>query len=150
MPMIGIIVDDIESTPFMHTMFRELNKLSETRDYYLFANQVKTLPTHNKFCILQQIEALQHQGTLISTSLINTQILANCLTCTNKYYYVYDLDWMKMNNFNSKQLINIFLNEEINLLARSDSHYQVLSKNFQSPVGIVSNWDHRAIAEYIE
>lgn len=148
--MIGIIVDDIESTPFMHTMFRELNKLSETHECYVFANQVKSLPTHNKFCILQQIEALQHQGILISTSLMTSQILANCLTCKSKYYYVYDLEWRNLNTFNEKQLTKIFLNEEINLLTRSDSHYQVLSKNFQPPVGIVRNWDHRAIAEYIE
>jgi hypothetical protein len=149
MPMIGIIVDDIESTPFMHTLFRELNKLSETHDCYLFANQVKTLPAHNKFCILQQIEALQHQGKLISTSLINTQILANCLTCEKKYYYVYDLDWMKMQNFNSRQLTTIFLNKDINLLSRSESHYKVLSKNFKAPAGIVHNWNHKQIAEYI-
>jgi len=147
--MIGIIVDDIESTPFMHTLFRELNKLSKNNDCYLFANQVKTLPAHNDFCILQQIEALQHRGILISTSLVNTQILANCLTCTSKYYYVYDLDWMAMKNFNSRQLTNIFLNKEINLLARSESHSRVLSKSFKPPVGIVHNWNHKQIAEYI-
>lgn len=147
--MIGIIVDDIESTPFMHTLFRELNKLSENYDCYLFANQVKALPTHNNFCILQQIEALEHQGTLISTSLINTQILANSLTCEEKYYYVYDLDWTRMQNFNSKQLTTIFLNKDINLLARSESHYEVLRKNFKPPKGIIHNWNHQQIAEYI-
>jgi len=147
--MIGIIVEDIESTPFMHSMFRELNKLSQDYECYVFANQVKSLPTHNKFCILQQIEALQHQGVLISTSLTTSQILANCLTCINKYYYVYDLEWRNLKAFNEKQLTKIFLNEEINLLTRSESHYKVLSKNFKAPAGIVRNWNHKQIAEYI-
>lgn len=147
--MIGIIVNDIESTPFMHTLFRELNNLSKDHECYLFANQVKALPMYNNFCILQQIEALQHKGTLIATSLITSQVLANCLTCKDKYYYVYNLEWMNLGKFNSKQITSIFLNKEINLLARSESHSKVLNKNFKSPVGIVHNWNHKQIAEYI-
>jgi len=54
-----------------------------------------------------------------------------------------------MKNFNSRQLETIFLNKEINLLARSESHSKVLHKNFKSPVGIVHNWDHKQIAKYI-
>lgn len=147
--MIGIIVNDIESTPFMHTLFRELNNFSKEHECYLFANQVRSLPMHNNFCILQQIEALQHKGTLIATSLVTSQIVANCLTCENKYYYIYDFDWTALGNFNEKQITRILLNKEINLLARSESHYNVLRKNFKAPKGIVHNWNHKQIAEYI-
>lgn len=139
--MIGIIVDNVINSPQMYVLFRELNKLAKEQDCYLFANVVESLPMNHNFAILQQIEALHHKGVLIATSMLNAQVVANSLTPSSKYYYVWGPEWKNLNQFGSQQLKNIYYNGEMKLIARSESHFQLLSSLFQTPHGVVYNWN---------
>lgn len=140
--MIGIITESIDANFSHHyLLFETLNKLSESYDCYLFTNKVISLPTNNKFAILQQVEAMSHSGILIGTSIFNTQIVSKCLTATKKYFYIWHPEWMYFNNFYTKQLNNIFYNDEINLITRSNSHYKLIKNLFKQPIGTVYNWD---------
>lgn len=147
--MIGIVVDNISSDVKNYVMFRELNKLSETHNCFVFTNQIAGLPMNNKFAILQQVEALSHSGVLIATNLMNAQIVRNSLTASKKYFYVYDLDWTKISQFHSKQLTNIFYNDEMELISRSKSHSDILTKLFKKPKSVVYNWNNKELIEAI-
>ena len=147
--MIGVLADKIIGTPQYHFMFKALNELSKTQDVYLFVSEVKQLPRENKFAIMQQVEALHHPGVLIGTSMLNTQIVANCLTATRKFYYISHFEWMYLTKFGAHQLDNIFYNDEIELIAGSTSHANLLSKLFKPPAGIVYNWDKGSLEKVI-
>ena len=138
--MLGVIVDTIENNIHTDVMFRELNKISKTEQCFLFTNSTRSMPRKNKFTILQQVEALCHKGTLIATSLLNAQIAKKSLTATNKFIYMHDFDWMNFNAFYASQLQEIILDEEINILSRSNTHYDIMKKLFKEPKGIVYNW----------
>jgi len=86
---IGIIVDAIANTSSHYLLFEALNNLTARHSVFLFANNTHSLPMQNKFCILQQIHAMHHNGVLISTSLSTAQIAINCLTAKSKYYYIW-------------------------------------------------------------
>ena len=140
--MIGIITETVDANfSYNYVLFNTLNKLSESYDCYLFTNKVVSLPVKNKFAILQQIEAMNHSGILIGTSIFNAQIVAKCLTASQKYFYVWYPEWIIFNNFYNKQLNNIFYNEELNLITRSDNHFNLINRLFKSPIGTVYNWD---------
>ena len=98
------------------------------------------MPMHNKFTILQTIEAMSHQGTLVSTSLLTSQVVKNSLTAKKKLYYMTDIDWLRINNFSFDQMIGIFHDKEIEIVTRSKSHENIVSKMFKPPVGTVFNW----------
>lgn len=140
--MIGIVVDTIEAEHSKdYLLFKTLNDLSENYDCYLFANNIKSLPMNNKFAILQQIEALNHSGILIATSIFNAQIVLKSLTATEKYFYIWNPEWMFFNTFFTKQINSIFYNKELNLITRSDGHFSLIQKLFKEPIATVYNWD---------
>lgn len=147
--MIGIIVDEIVGSPQNHFMFKTLNQLSETQDVYLFTSGVKHLPMENKFAIMQQVEALHHPGVLIGTSMLSSQVVANCLTATKKYYYPWHFEWMHLQQFGAQQIDKIFYHDEMELIARSTSHAKLYSQLFKQPAGIVYNWDRESLEKVI-
>jgi len=139
--MIGVVADNVVNNPQNYILFRELNKLAQDEDCYLFTNSVQSLPMNHNFAILQQVEALKHSGVLIATSMLNAQIVANCLTARDKYYYVWCPEWVNLQQFGSQQLKKIFYNNDVKLIARSTSHWNLLAKMFQEPHSIIYNWD---------
>ena len=138
--MLGIVTEEINNDPKNYIMFRELNKLSGQIPCYVFANNVRSLPMKNEFTILQQIEAMSHQGTLIGTSIISSQVVSKSLTPKNKIIYLWDLEWSKLSNFNAKQVQSLFLNKEIDIVTRSEKHKEIFSKLFRPTEKVVYNW----------
>lgn len=147
--MIGIVVDSIDTDLKSYIMFRELNRLSETQNCFVFTNEIRGLPLQNKFAILQQVQAMSHSGVLIATNIMNAQIVSNSLTPSKKYFYVWDLEWNKLSSFQSKQLTRIFYNDDIELISRSKSHSNILEKLFKKPESIVHNWNHKELLKAV-
>lgn len=138
--MIGIVVDEINNDPKSYVMFRELNKISGRVPCFVFTNGIRGLPMKNEFTILQQIEALSHQGTLIGTSIMSSQIVAKSLTARKKLLYMWDLEWSKLENFHASQVQSLFLNKELDVIARSDKHKEVFSKLYKNTDKVIYNW----------
>jgi hypothetical protein len=147
--MIGVVVDNIFNCPQQYLLFRTLNELVKTHDCYVFTNTIQSLPIQNKFCILQHVEAMSHKGTLIATSILNAQIVANSLTPQKKLFYVWYPEWATLQNFGNHQLTKILYNDDMQLVARSHSHHHLLQKLFKTPVGVVCNWNLDQLREVI-
>ena len=147
--MIGILVDNIANDTFNYCMFRELNRLSKKEQCFVFTNNIEGLPMQNNFAILQQVDALAHQGTLIATNLLNCQVLANSLTAEKKFMYLWSFDWMNFSALEASSLNNMLHNEEIDIITRSKSHEQVVKKMFKAPKGVVYNWRANEILKAI-
>jgi len=139
--MIGFMVDVVEDNSEQYAMFRSINQLSQMHECYLFSNTVLSLPIQNHFAILQQVEAMDHKGILVGTSLFTAQMIANCLTCTDKYYYLLYPEWTSLSGFGSSQLNVIFHHEEMELITKSNSHAKLVGDLFKQPKGVVYNWD---------
>jgi len=147
--MIGVIADDIVYSPQSYFLFKALNELSVSNDCYLFASSVQHLPMNNNFAIMQQLEALHHPGILISTSMMNTQILAHSLTASKKYYYMWSFEWCALKQFGANQLDHIFHNDEINIIARSNTHADKVAQLFKPTVGVAYNWNAKQIQKVL-
>jgi len=138
--MIGIVTEEIINNPKFYVMFRELNKLSDQMPVFVFSNGVRQLPIKNKFTILQQIEAMSHQGTLIATDILSSQVVAKSMTPKKKLLYLQDLEWTKLQNFQAQQVSNLFLNTQLEVVVRSEKHKEVVSKLFRPVDKVVYNW----------
>ena len=147
---IGIIVEEISSNSHDYIMINSLNEISKNYDCCIFTNIIKDMPIKNNFAILQMSNAFNHTGTLISTNIVTTQILCNCLMAKNKYYYINSLEWPNVNNLKNSSLHKIYYNNEIELIASSRSHFNLLSKLFKKPSHVISLWDHEKIGELLK
>ena len=147
--MIGIVTDHISNNIKNYLMFRELNKLSKTQDCYLFANSIESLPMKNEFCILQQVEAMSHAGTLMSTSLITTQIVQNALPAKRKIFYMWYPDWSDYDNIRTTQLTNILTDKSIEIVTRGTDQAKLMESMFGRECGILRNWDSESLERLV-
>ena len=69
------------------------------------------------FNIMQQTKSYSFEGTLITDNLLLTQCLHHNIYTKKKYYYVWNLDWMLLDNLRFSQLGVPFFNDEIELIA---------------------------------
>ena len=99
--------------------------------------------------MLQQASAFEHKGILISTSMLNTRVMNNTLLATKKYFYVQNLEWSGVENLMYPELESLIHNPELDLIARGETHFSVLSKAFKTPKHTIINWDHEDIEREI-
>jgi len=147
--MLGIVVDNVINTPSQYLMFTALNEISKTHNCYVFAGKVIQLPQKPRFAIMQQVEAFGHRGVLIGTSILSSQIVEKALMASRKYYYLWSLEWMGLDGFDESQLDNIYCSDEMQLIARSSTHYNKISQYFKPPSHIIYNWNTSSLLEIL-
>jgi hypothetical protein len=100
---------------------------------------------------LQQSHAWGFDDILISTSIETTKVLTNCIRPRRKLFYVYDLEWYyQPPGISYKDLQKVYLNPEIDLIARSESHFELISKCWKKPIGVLHDYDYKEFIKIIE
>src|SRR5438270_13265760 len=62
------------------------------------------------FATMQVYEAYSFDGPLIATNLNLANKLLSCFGTNKKYFYVWDLEWLRMQNKNFEKLHHIYTN----------------------------------------
>lgn len=97
--------------------------------------------------VLQKAQAFNFDGTVITHDLAMVQELRNMVYAKKRYIYLYDFDWMRIENLHFSHLKTTLMNDEIDIIARSDSHYKLISELFKKPKYIMKYWDVNVLKE---
>ena len=143
--MIGVLTDKIQFNQQSIFLVKNFNQLNETNNCCIFCNEMHNRPVDVHFNIMQQTKSYCFQGTLITDSLLLTQSLHYNIYTKKKYYYVWNLDWIHLEKLRFSQLKIPFYNNEIELIARSQSHAEVLEQLFKKPKYIMEDWDWKVL-----
>ena len=89
-------------------------------------------------------------GIGISTTLEEAQILLKSNNNSDKYLYLWDMEWLKR-SINYSQACSILLDKRLKIIARSKSHAQII-ENFcnKKPIGIVEDWNKEQLLALLE
>lgn len=148
----GIIINSLNYYQQPLYLFKSLNELAIKRpdiDAYVFRENPGIFPTSTSFAIMSVKEAWSFDGPIISTDLQSTTKLINCPCPTKKYFYVWDLEWIYNKDSQFKDFYDIYQHNDINLIARSKSHYDVIKNAWKEPVGIMENFEHERLIEFL-
>lgn len=140
---LGAIVNNLGPSQMSFYMIKEFNKLATDLEmsascYY---NNLAA-PVHDSLFACMNIYSLANfHGFAISTDLESTQILLNSNNNSKKYFYVWDLEWIRRTiSFNVAS--SLFRDERISILARSNSHKDAIENMCNKSVrGIVNDWN---------
>lgn len=145
--MIGILKNNISRSHKDFFAIRSVNQVSRTSlPSCLFCNTIDpNFPLTIETTVLQQIEAFSFEGVLITDDLLLTQMLVNIPCAKKRYLYIYDMEWKYINGLRFTQLEPIFYNEDIDLIVRSEYHFDLVSKLFKPPAHIMEYWDHNVL-----
>ena len=147
--MIGILKTEIKTIDRDYFVVDNLNKLTyTTTNNSLFCNDVHpNFPLYINTNMLQRVSAHSFSGILITDELNLTQDLINITYAKKKFLYLYNLDWMYVQNPQFSFLKSALLNDRIELIARTKQHFDIIQGLFKTPKYIMSEWDYKTLIE---
>ncbi len=91
-----------------------------------------------------------YHGVAISTTLKETEVMLKSSNASNKYFYVWDLEWL-YNSLYFERAMRIMRDDRLKIIARSRSH-AIAIENFcnKKPIGIVADWNKDQLLEVIK
>lgn len=152
---LGILLNNLGPNQLAYSSIRSNNLFVDDApkiDCILFyENYVRPCLPMN-FASMQVFEAYGYNGTLIATSLSTAHKALRCYASKNKFFYVWDLEWLRLQQFKQfRDMHNVYGNSNLKLIARSESHKTVIEDSWNTKVaGIVDNFDMRQMIEVIK
>ena len=84
----------------------------------------------------------------MATNINTPQMLVKMPRPTKKYFYVWDLDWVYLYQSPPYNVLqSVYQNDDIELIARSERHYDVIARMWKPPQCIMESFDHEKLME---
>lgn len=136
---IGFIVNDTTASELSFRLIKGINDYLDDgakEDFVLFVENSSANIIEPNFATMSMSEIWNFDGTLISTSVSTTLSMNKCFAPKAKYFYVWDLEWIRNTGMKYEQTIQAFSNEGTKLIAKSGDHAKAI-KNYSN-----KNVDH--------
>lgn len=150
---LGILINNLGPTQMAYRFISQTNALMHERfdiDIIAFYENITRHCMLPLFGCMQLNEAWGYNGPLIATDLTTARKLIKFPGTKNKYFYVWDLEWLRLRRKNFTELYNIYGSKKLKLLARSASHAQLIANCWNREVPtIVDDFNINKIIETV-
>ena len=147
--MIGILKSELANTDRNFFAIDALNKLTKTDTvatlFCDYSGQSFILPIETN--LLQRAHAFHFDGILITDDLVRSQDLIYATYAKKRFLYCYHFDWPYINQPRFSYLNTLLLNENIELIARTEHHAKLIEQLFKKPKYIMEEWDPNVLIE---
>lgn len=150
---VGIAASTLFHFQLTHNLFANVNILnaqSVDNDYYLFRETISPFPFAPNFPIMSLVDMWGFDGTVIATDIQTLDKLIECPCPTKKLFYVWNLEWIFQGKPSINALEKFYLNKDVELIARSQTHFDVISSVWKKPIGIVEDFNHEQLQQFIK
>lgn len=142
---LGIALGNLGASQLSYFLIRNLNKfLSERPDFdpIVFYEEMAKPCLTPAFACMQMVEAWGYDGPVIATSLSTASKLLQFPGPKAKFFYVWDVEWVRFANKPFRPLADVYGASPLKLIARSESHAKLLARCWNKPVeGVVDDFD---------
>ncbi len=149
---IGFLVRAVSMSQEGLLLIHECNKLLEKQrdtEINIFYEDYDRIPIKPEFSLMQNRHAWGYTGTLISTDLHTTEVLAHLAGPRRKLFYVWNLEWLYSHNM-YVSYSKLYQSPDIDLIARTQSHADIITKLWKEPKYIMEDFDHEQLARIIK
>jgi len=147
---IASIVDNTNLSQNIFYMTKTFNKMKNISPFCFYVN-LSTQAVKTNFAIMNCYYANHYSGgPIIATSLHTLSIMSKLNIGAPKFFYCWDLEWLRhhKNPASYSDNMGLFENEYISIIARSNSHAECIENYTNRKVShIIENWDHNQIME---
>lgn len=149
---LGIYLDNLGINQLAYSVITNTNKFLE-RNYkfditIFYEDAVRTILPCN-FSTMPSLELFGYRGTVIATSIDTAKNLISIPSIKNKFFYVYEIEWLTALNKNAEKILEIYKDENLKLISRSECYKQLLEKMWQKDVKIADDFDIERILEIV-
>ena len=150
---IGFLINSVGPSQQSVCLTQEMNALVGQEACfapYLFYRNLDKIIIPPLFSLLSCYEAWSFDGIAIATDIYSAKILLKCPGPKKKFLYVWNMDWIFENSYKYKDMEDVYLNESLELISRSQYHSQILRQVWKSPITIIEEFNHDQIANFIK
>lgn len=146
MKSIAAIVDNTNLSQNIYYMTKTFNKMRDISPFCYYID-LSTQALKCNFSTLNCYYANHYSGgPLIATSLETLNVLINLNIRAPKFFYCWDLEWLRNSKFSYSDNMGSFTNEYISIIARSESHAKCIENYSNKKVShIIENWEYDKI-----
>ena len=148
---IGIILEDLSASQLSYYVIKNINEYvgSDDYDFVIFFENSATSILQPDVSIMSINEIWGFDGALISTSISTTLSMINAFA-KSKYFYVWDLEWVRRHGKDFHYLIQAYNNKDVKLIARSKDHALAIENYCNRKVDhVINNFDLKKIVRII-
>ena len=150
---LGVLLDSVGSGQKSISTILSLNKVSKyTEEYWdaiVFYLEFNRTLFNPKFALMNMSEIYGFTGVGVATDLKTAEILCRSFGPTKKYFYIWDLEWTLIQH-DYERISKIYLNPELELIARSQDHAKEISRCWKEPFAIIENFHHEKLINTIK
>lgn len=123
---IGFIVDSLVLSDKSYWLINAINQNSLFDDICIFSKNISTKPLNPNCAIYDIVHAWNFSdGALVATDIASAKTLSKISTNADKYYYIWDLEWMG-GVYNYIGVLDTLLDPKLKLITSSDNYNHIL------------------------
>jgi hypothetical protein len=149
---IGFIVEDLTSSQLSFNLIKNLNDFLEDSDVdcVVFFENAGSPVVNPNFSIMSINEIWNFDGDLVATSMSTALRLSKTFSPNKKFYYVWDLEWLRRHGKTFEYNVQAFRQNNCQLISRSLEHSKAIENYCNKPVKyIVEDFNIKKIMEII-
>ena len=141
---LGFMIEESSSSQLSFNLIRNINEyVTENQDDFVVFFENSTANVINpEFSFMSLSEIWNFKGHLFATTISTAMSLKKCFATEQKYFYVWDLEWMRPamgQNIEFERVVQAFSDESIDLVARSKDHAKA-----------IENYSNRKVKHIVE
>ena len=151
MKKIAILLDSTRPSQKSISAIKSLNSISSeysNTDTTIFCKHHSIPAIIPRFGIMHEAMAYFHDAYFFSTDISTTMSMIKFPQAKKRFFYVWDLEWLSL-DWPFAQLKEPYLNQDVELIARSKSHYDLISSVWKSPVAIMKDFNKDTVQELV-
>jgi len=138
-----------QSGVYMAAQSNELVALRPDIELIVFYEDYDRVPMACNFSLMQNRQAWNYKGILIATDVECGRLLSGLVGPVKKFLYVWNLEWLyQIRPF--EYYSAAYQNDDIELIARSNSHADLLTRIWKKPTYVIEDFNHETLAEIVD
>jgi len=146
---IAFILNDVLPGQKSFYAIKELEKLTKNVEDspLIFFLNLSSSVTNVNFAMMNVYNLAHFDGVCVATDLETANILRNSKNKMDRYFYVWDLEWLR-NPHSFESVIKILRDPSLKILARSEEHKQVIENYCNRKVeGVLDDFNIEQLKE---
>lgn len=147
----GIVVDSLGRSQMAYELTRELNRINRLPSYWdiiVFYHTYDKMIKKPNFAMMMEQELWGFDAPVLATDLATADRLIKSPCPTKKFLYVWDLEWT-LKNYDVDLLASVYMNKNIELVARSVEHAKIITNCWRKPVEIIEGFNYEQLAKLL-
>jgi len=137
MRKLGIAVSSFGASQLSYLIINNINLYLEKEyktDIIGFYENLIKYSLDPKFSCMQSVEMWGYDGPVIATNLNSAQDIIRIPTIRNKFFYIWDLEWINLIDKDYSKLEEIYSNPKLILIARCKNHAKLIESMWNTKV----------------